>query len=113
MGKRQPPYYGELDDVLIIGNKYTLSATYTVDGSAFSFTNYTLSGNLIDRFGQDRATVNYAKSGASDTTITLTINATDTADLQEGAYRIKATYTNNSDADEVVTFLVINLKLIE
>lgn len=113
MGKRQPPYYGELDDLLIIGNKYTLTCTYTVDESAFSFTNYTLSGNLIDRFGQDRATVTYAKSGTSDTTVTLTINASDTAGLQEGTYKIKATYTNDGDADDVLTFLVINMKLIE
>lgn len=113
MGKRQPPYYGELDDVLLIGNKYTLSVTYTVDSSAFSFTNYTLSGNLIDRLGIDRATVTYTKSGTSDTTVTLTVNASDSATLQEGSYKIKATYTNDSDAEEVVTFLVINLKVIE
>lgn len=106
MAKKVDLYFGEADLTQIIGDKLNFSFQVEVQGTNFSFTDYTVSGIIFDKEGNTVTTLTTAKSTGTvtDDTITVTANPTDLpTDQTVYGYYIKQTLT--ADSEDVKTIL--------
>ena len=106
MGVKLDTYFGTADIEQIIGDQLNASFSLSIDGTNFSFTDYTVTSLIVDKFGNTVTTPTCTKSTTTVTDDTITITAPP-ADLPTSAdvYGWHIKYTSDLDANVVRTFV--------
>lgn len=86
---------------------YTITRT-NADGTAFSFTDYDIAGNLVDSKGATVAALDCSKSGVDDVNVRVFLGASSLP--SPGIYRAAIICTRN-DLDDDAPFCLIYLKI--
>lgn len=114
MATKLDTYFGVADFTQIIGDQLEEAFIYEVNGANKSFTDFTVSGEIVDKSGATVTTLTVAKSTTTVTDDTITVTASP-SDLpsKEGIYGYWITYVSDTDANEVRTFVKGKIEFIE
>jgi len=108
------PYFAVVDITQIVGDKFNQAFTLEIDGVNFSFTDYTLSGKIVDRQGNDVTTFSFVKSTTTVADDTITVTALP-ANLptKSGLYTFWIRYTETAVTTNVRTLTRGKITFVE
>jgi len=100
-------YFATYDIRQVIGDKFNQAFILEVDGANFSFTDYTLTGKILDTQGNEVTTLVFTKSTTTAVDDTVNITALPaTLPIRAGLYSFWVKYTETADDTNVRTLVM-------